>query len=93
MIGVGVAALIANIACLMLISKHRDGGVHMRASWVFSTNDVIANIGVIISGALVRFIGSQWPDLVSGAIIAAVVIRGGLRIVSAGRAQRAIAAN
>lgn len=52
----------------------------MRAAWIFSTNDVIANIGVIISGGLVLYLGSRLPDLVIGALISVVVIRGGLQI-------------
>ena len=44
----GVAALAANVACLMLLAKHRKGEVHLRASWIFSKNDVIANVGVIL---------------------------------------------
>ena len=78
---VGAFALFANIICLILISKHKDGGVHMRASWIFSTNDVIANIGVIISGVLVAIVGSRYPDLIIGTIISVVVIRGGLKIL------------
>ena len=78
---VGVAALIANIYCVLLISKHRDSGVHMRASWIFTTNDVIANLGVIISGGLVWIFGSRYPDLVIGAIISAIVISGGFKIL------------
>jgi len=78
---VGTAALVANVICLVLISKHKDGGVHMRASWVFSTNDVIANLGVIVSGVLVAITGSRFPDLVVGTAIAAVVIRGGITIL------------
>lgn len=81
MMGVGVIALIANAVCLSLISRHRDGGVHMRASYIFSKNDVIANIGVIISGALVWATGSRFPDLVIGLVIAAVVLLGGIRIL------------
>src|SRR5690606_8126400 len=50
MIGVAALALIANISCLMLIYKHREGEVHMKASWIFSTNDVLANLGVILAG-------------------------------------------
>ena len=87
-IAVGFVALIANIACLILISKHRDGGVHMRASWIFSTNDVIANLGVIISGALVALIGSRYPDLVVGTIISLVVIRGGFTILKDAKQTR-----
>ena len=48
MITVGIMAFIANAICLQLISKHRDGEVHMRASWIFSKNDVIANLGIIL---------------------------------------------
>ena len=43
MLGVGFVALTANLACLAILAKHRKGEVHMRASWIFSKNDVIAN--------------------------------------------------
>ena len=78
---VGAVALMANIYCVLLISKHRDAGVHMRASRIFTTNDVIANLGVIVSGGLVWVFGSRYPDLVVGAIISAIVVRGGVRIL------------
>ena len=58
MILVGIAAFIANLSCLLLLAKHREGGIHMRASWIFSANDVIANIGVVASGALVMIVGN-----------------------------------
>ena len=50
----GGIALAANVACLMIIHKHKEGGLHMQASWIFSANDVIANVGVILGGVLVR---------------------------------------
>lgn len=82
---VGAVALVANIYCMLLISKHREGGIHMRASWIFSTNDVIANLGVIISGILVASIGSRYPDLIVGTIISIVVVRGGIKILKDAR--------
>jgi len=81
MIGVGLAALVANSICLMLIARHRDGEIHMRASWIFSRNDVLANVGVIVAGVLVGISQSPLPDLVIGAGIAALVTSGGLRIL------------
>ncbi|MFC1747234.1 cation transporter [Pseudomonadota bacterium] len=78
---VGLAALIANTVCLILIYKHRNGEVHMRASWIYSKNDIIANIGVILGGALVAWQGAAWPDLVIGLVIACLVIRGGVHIM------------
>ena len=74
-------ALVANVACMVLISGHRKGGAHMRASWIFSTNDVLANLGVIAAGALVAWTGSRLPDLLAGAIIAALVLSGAFRIL------------
>ena len=81
MMGVGVMALIANIYCLRLIEKHKDGEVHMRASWIFSKNDVIANIGVILGGLFVWLMDSRWPDLVIGSLIALVIFNGARHII------------
>ena len=88
MVAVGALALVANVSCLLLLAKHRAGGIHMRASWIFSTNDVIANLGVIISGALVMYLGSRLPDLVIGAFIAVVVVRGGMQILREAKEAR-----
>lgn len=81
MMAVGFVALVANAACLVLVARKRDRGVHMRASYIFSANDVIANIGVIVAGTLVAWTGSAYPDLVVGAIIATVVLTGAWRIL------------
>lgn len=90
MMTVGAIALIANLSCVLLLAKHREGGVHMRASWIFSTNDAIANLGVIVSGGLVMAIGSRLPDLIIGGLISAVVIRGGVKILREAREARAV---
>lgn len=81
MITIGFLALVANLVCLVLISPHKEGGVHMRASWIFSANDVIANAGVIIAGLLVAYTGSSIPDLLIGTIVSIIVVRGGMRIL------------
>jgi Co/Zn/Cd efflux system component len=86
---IGLVALAANVVCLILIARHRDGGVHMRASWIFSKNDVIANIGVILGGGLVFVTGVRWPDLVVGIAIAYIVFRGALAIMEDARSERA----
>jgi len=80
MITVGIAALVANVICLSLIARHREGEVHMRASWIFSKNDVIANLGIIVGGLLVFALESRYPDLVIGLAISIIVIRGGIQI-------------
>ena len=82
MISVGMLALVANVICLKLLSKHRDGEVHMRASWIFSKNDVIANIGIIVSGVIVYLTQLAVADLIIGLVIALIVIRGGFQILA-----------
>lgn len=82
MMGVGLLALVANVACLWLISGHRDGGAHMRASWIFSANDVLANLGVIVAGALVAWSGSPYPDLLIGGVVGLLVLNGARRILA-----------
>ena len=81
MIGISLLALIANIYCLYLITPHRDGAIHMRASYIFSANDVLANIGVIVAGLLVTWTASPWPDWIIGGAIGIVVLGGGIRIL------------
>ena len=81
MIGFGVVALIANTTCLLLITKKKDSGAHMKASWIFSANDVIANLGVILAGALVALTGSRYPDLVIGLLVGLLVLNGARKIL------------
>ncbi len=81
MVGIGLVALAANIACLSLIAKHRRGEIHMRASWIFSKNDVIANLGVISAGVLVSLLRTRLPDLVIGLLVTGLVFRGGVAIL------------
>lgn len=82
MMVVSTVALVANGYCFWLLQKHRNGEVHMRASWIFTRTDVIANLGVVVAGLLVRLTDSRWPDLIVGAAIALVVIRGGFEILA-----------
>ena len=81
MVGVGLVALAANSVCLMLIARHREGEIHMRASWIFSRNDVLANLGVIAAGVLVAIFNHSMPDLIIGAGISLIVVAGGIRIL------------
>lgn len=82
MMAIAFVALIANTSCLLLISKHREGGAHMKASWIFSANDVVINLGGITAGALVAWTGSNYPDLIIGTITGGIVLNGARRILA-----------
>ncbi len=78
---VAALALIANLTSMYLMSSHRKGEIHLQASWIFLSNDVIANIGVIIAGVLVHYFKSELPDLIIAIIISCVVMSGAIRIL------------
>ena len=81
MIIVSVFALIANSVSLYLIQKTKSKEAHMQASMIFTSNDIIINAGVIFAGVMVYFTASKLPDLIIGAIIFLIVMRGALRIL------------
>ena len=80
MIVVACISLIINTIVLKLLKKFRNGEVHLRATWIFTRVDVVANIGVIISGFLVLLTKSRYPDLIVGFAIGLYVIKEALEI-------------
>ena len=75
MSAIGFVALGANLVCLVLLYRHRTDDLNLRSTWLCSRNDIIANTGVILAAIAVGLIGSGWPDLLVGALIAALFLR------------------
>ena len=82
MVLVSLLALAVNVYCLYRIGQNKNDGVHMKASYIFSANDVIVNLGVIIAGGLVMLTGSNYPDLIIGLVVAMFVLNGARKILS-----------
>ena len=70
-----------NLVCLRLLRAHREQGVHLKASWIFTTNDMLANFGIVLSGAAVMIFNSPIPDLAIGLAVVGIVLRGGWEIL------------
>lgn len=86
MIIVSILALIANGICLYLLQKSKSKKeAHMKASMIFTSNDIIINTGVIIAALLVNWLNSSTPDLIIGTIVFILVIQGAIRILKIGR--------
>ncbi|WP_018344140.1 cation transporter [Cytophaga aurantiaca] len=86
MIFVSILALIANGICLYLLQKSKSKEeAHMKASMIFTSNDVIINLGVITAGLLVNWLNSNKPDLIIGTIVFVLVIQGAVRILKLGK--------
>jgi Co/Zn/Cd efflux system component len=82
MIFVSILALIGNGLCLWLLQKSKSKEAHMKASMIFTSNDVIVNLGVIVAGALVYLTNTNYPDLIVGTIVFMIVGRGAFQILN-----------
>ena len=85
MILIASLALIGNATCLWLLQRWKSGDAHIRASVICTSNDVIANAGVIVAGVLVHFTGSKFPDLIVGTIVLVLVFEGSWRMLKLAR--------
>ena len=82
MIVVSIFALIANGICLYILHKSKSKEeLHFKASMIFTSNDIIINMGVITAGFLVSWFNSNKPDLFIGAIVLLLVMQGAIRIL------------
>ncbi len=81
MITISILALIGNGLCLYLLQKSKSKEAHMQASMIFTSNDVIVNLGVIIAGGLVYLTNSKYPDLIVGTIVFFIVGQGAFKIL------------
>lgn len=83
---VSIFALVANGICLYLLQKSKSKEeAHMKASLIFTSNDVIINLGVIVAGVMVNLLHSGMPDLIIGTIVFVLVIQGAIRILKLGK--------
>jgi cation diffusion facilitator family transporter len=85
MIGVSALALVVNISVLWILRPIQQGEVHLRATWICTRADVVANAGVIISGVLVAVTGLRFADLAVASAIGAYVIKEAVEILREAR--------
>ena len=88
MIGVATIALAVNASVLRLLSKQRQDEVHIRATWIFTRADVVANCAVIVAGLAVFMTGIRFFDLAVGAAIGLYVCKEAIEILRDARGAR-----
>lgn len=90
---VSLMALTVNMICFGMLYRFRSGDINLKASWICSRNDMMANVGVLIAAIMVSQTGRAWPDLVVGTLIAMLVMTSAIRIISEARAIKRIGDN
>lgn len=93
MLPMATLSLIVNAVVLRMLHPFRKGEVHLRATWIFTRADVVANLGVIVAALMVLATGTKWPDLAIGLAIGLYVIKEAVEILRDARADRRSAAS
>ncbi len=84
---IGALALVANLACALMLFGFRGEDANLRAVWLCSRNDAIGNLAVLAAAAGVFASGTAWPDLLVGLALAALAVWAGLSVMRQARAE------
>jgi Co/Zn/Cd efflux system component len=79
--GVGVLALVANLASVLILIRYKDGDANVRSVWLCSRNDAIGNVAVMLAAVGVWETGTSWPDLTVAAIMAGLFLSSSVQIL------------
>jgi Co/Zn/Cd efflux system component len=78
-------SLVTNLYVFRRLSTIKGEGIHLRAAWIFTRADVVANLCVIVSGLVVWGTGFGTIDLIVGTGIALYVLKEALEIFTQAR--------
>lgn len=84
---IGVVALAINVGSALLLARFREGDANVRAVWLFSRNDALANVAVIAAAGLVAWTGRAWPDLAVAGAIALLFLHSAYEIIKGARRE------
>ena len=85
---IGLLALVANAASVLILVRFKDGDANVRSVWLCSRNDAIGNVAVICAALAVAWLGSGWPDLIVAGLMAALFLTSARQIILQAWAER-----
>ena len=86
--GVGLLALAANVASVMILIRYKDGDANVRSVWLCSRNDAIGNVAVMAAAAGVWLTSTGWPDVIVAAVMAGLFLSSSFQIIRQALAER-----
>jgi Co/Zn/Cd efflux system component len=85
---VGLLALAANVASVLILMRFRSGDANVESVWLCSRNDAIGNVAVVLAASGVFATGAAWPDLAVAAIMASLFLSSSVKIIRNAREER-----
>jgi len=79
--GIGLLALAANVASVLLLMRYKDGDANVRSVWLCSRNDAVGNIVVTVAAGAVWWTASAWPDLIVAGLMAGLFLSSAVQIL------------
>lgn len=84
---IAIAAMMSNGIVAVLLYAWRDGDANMHSVWLCTRNDVLGNVAVLFAALGVLGTGTRWPDLAVAAVMAALGVSAGWKIMRLARAE------
>lgn len=78
---IGLLALTANVASVLLLMRYKDGDANVRSVWLCSRNDAIGNVAVMAAAGAVAVTTSAWPDLIVAIGMASLFLMSSFQII------------
>lgn len=78
---VGLVALLLNLTCLFLLTRHRDEDINMSSVWECSRNDIYNNLSIILAAILVWITNLGWADTAVGLILSILLIKSSYKVL------------
>ncbi len=93
MSSIGILALVANLSCLFLLTRHRKDNLNMSSVWLCSRNDIIANSSVLVAAFITGIYSSPIPDILVGFLLTFVFTKSSLKVVKASQKELSFGIN
>jgi cobalt-zinc-cadmium efflux system protein len=74
LIGVGLIAVMINLATALLIHRGSDHDLNLRSAFVHLMGDVLSTIGAVIAGVIIYFTDANWLDPVVSVLIGFLIL-------------------
>jgi cobalt-zinc-cadmium efflux system protein len=70
---IAAGGFLINVAGMWVLSGGRASNLNIRGAWLHVATDALGNIGTVVAGAAVAYLGWLWADPVASVLIAALV--------------------
>jgi Co/Zn/Cd efflux system component len=89
--GIGLLALAANMASVLILINYKYGDANVRSVWLCSRNDAIGNVAVMLAALGVWSTATGWPDVIVAAILASLFLNSANKILRQALAEGQLA--